>query len=142
MSPIHRPLHASLILLATALVAACASSPRVGSEVADGVVYLGQREVAFRVDRDVLRVGPDTGAFRALRFQVDDAPMALYDVVVVFGNGARYSPPTRLVFGEGAWSREIDLPGDARYIRRIEFLYESVGKPRRGRADVRVFGLR
>jgi len=114
----------------------------VGDEVASGVVFLGRREVSLKLDRDQIEVGRDTGRFSKLRFEIDHAPVAVYNVRVEFGNGEVYSPDTRLVFGEGTWSREIDLPGDNRFIRNVTFLYESVGRPVRGRAFVRVFGLR
>ncbi len=121
---------------------ACGGAPVAGDVVGPGVVFLGRREVDFKVDRDLIAVGRDTGRFTKLRFEVDRAPIAVYDLRVELGNGENYSPGTRLVFGEGTWSREIDLPGGTRYIKNLSFLYESVGAPKRGRAIVRVYGLR
>jgi hypothetical protein len=123
------------------LVASCGGSQVVGSEMEPGVVFLGQREVDFRADRDILHVGRDTGAFRQLRFVVRDAPIALYDVKVEFGNGQIIDVPTRLEFRRGSMSREIDLPGDQRFIRNISFVYETLGR-RQGRARVQVLGIR
>ncbi len=140
-----RPRLPALLLLALVFVADTGcyrGGHHVGHQVAPGVVFLGGRDVAFRVDRDTFVVGRDTGRFTRLRFEVDDAPVAVHSVVIEFGNGQTYAPDTRLVFGEGAWSRELDLPGDARFIRRVTFLYESVGRPIRGHARVRLFGLR
>ena len=67
---------------------------------------------------------------------------ANFDVKVTFGNGEAFSPNTRLYFREGTRSREIDLPGAARIIRRIDFFYRSAlfGAP--GRAIVHVYGRR
>lgn len=113
----------------------------VGTETEPGVVYLGERVVGFRVDRDVLGVGSDTGAFRKLRFVVRDAPIAVYNMHIEFGNGQVVDVPTRLEFRRGGESREIDLPGDQRYIKTVQFLYETLGR-RQGRARVQIFGVR
>ena len=67
---------------------------------------------------------------------VDDGDLEMFNVRVVFGNGQVYSPDTRLYFREDTRTRVIDLSGDARIIRRIEFRYKSV---RGGRAEVLVY---
>lgn len=131
----------TLSILIAATLAACGSSPTVGSEVEPGVIFLGQRKVNFKVDRDVIDVGAYEGHFRALRVHVLDSPLEMFDIRVHFGNGAVFSPATRLVFRRGSWTRRIDLPGQHRIIRRIEFVYKSL-KPRTGKAHVRVFGIR
>ncbi len=64
----------------------------------------------------------------------------MYNVKVTFGDGSSFSPQTRLVFAQGAWSRVIDLPGNARRIRKVEFWYRSRGA-RTGRARVQLFGI-
>ena len=59
---------------------------------------------------------------------------------MIFGNGERFSPGTRFYFGRDSRSRVIDLPGDARVIRRIEFAYKSVRGGGDGRATIEVYG--
>lgn len=129
-----------LMLLAPA-AAGCHGALIVGTETEPGVVYLGERVVDFRVDHDVLPIAPDTGSFRHIRFIVHDAPVAVYDVHIEFGNGQVVDVPTRLLFGQGSESREIDLPGDQRHVRNIRFLYETLGH-HHGRAHVEVYGIR
>jgi len=99
---------------------------------------LGSRRVSFAVDRDVIDVGVREGTFNGIRIEVDGGTLEMYDIVLTFGNGGTWSPNTRVVFRQGAWTRLIDLPGPARFIRKIEFLYRS--RLRRGQATVRVFG--
>jgi len=99
---------------------------------------LGSRRVSFAVDRDVIDVGAREGTFNAIRIEVDGGALEMYNIVLTFGNGDTWSPNTRVVFGRGSWSRLIDLPGPARFIRKIEFWYRS--RLRRGQATVRVFG--
>jgi hypothetical protein len=54
------------------------------------------------------------------------------DVVVNFGDGGHFSPPTRLVFEANTRSHVIDLPGADRIIRTVEFRYGNL--PGGGRA--------
>ncbi len=102
---------------------------------------LGSRGVSFRAERDVIPAAGE-GRFRAVRIAVSGGDLEMFDVRIVFGDGSVYSPATRLVFQEGSWSRVIDLPGEARIIRRIEFSYKSIRATRDGRALVTVFGKR
>jgi hypothetical protein len=94
--------------------------------------------VSFASERDVINVGAHEGRYTAVKLEVDGGNLEMYDVRITFGDGKSWSPATRLRFHEGSWSRTIDLPGDARAIRRITFRYRSEG--RRGRAWVRVYG--
>ncbi len=123
-------------LLAAALGAAALVPGRAAA--APDWELLGVRRVSFAVDRDVVPVGAREGRFTAIKIEVEGGDLEMYDVRVVFTNGAVWSPTTRLRFRERSWSRTIDLPGQARGIRRIEFRYRS--EVRRGRAVVRVFG--
>jgi hypothetical protein len=99
---------------------------------------LGSRRVSFAVDRDVIEVGAREGTFNAIRIEVEGGALEMYNVVLTFGNGDTWSPNTRVAFRPGSWSRLIDVPGPARFIRKIEFWYRS--RVRRGQATVRVFG--
>lgn len=140
-----RPLRLIVLpLLIIGSLGACAGGGdvvRVGSEIEPGVVYLGHRQVDFGVDRDVIQVAPYEGRFSALRVRVADAPVELYGIRVHFKNGETWSPETRLFFGRGEITRRIDLPGDDRAVRAVEFLYKST-RPRAGKARVQVFGIR
>jgi len=99
---------------------------------------LGSRRVSFAAERDVIQVGAVDGAFDAIRIDVENGDIEMFDVRVVFGDGSDFSPTTRFSFREGSRSRTIDLPGDARVIRRVSFAYSS--RLRRGRATVRLLG--
>jgi hypothetical protein len=63
----------------------------------------------------------------------------MYDIVVHFGNGEKYSPTTKLTFKQGSRTGVIDLPGDDRIIKKIKFKYGNL--PGTGKARVRVYGL-
>jgi len=104
------------------------------------VTPLGTRTVSFVGDKDTIMVTGQQGLFRKLRLRVSGSPLEMYNVRVVFGDGTAYSPNTRLDFAQGSWTRAIDLPGNKRVIRKIEFWYRSKG-PRTGRATVQAFGI-
>ena len=113
--------------------------PPAGAPGLAGWEHLGARQVDFRLDHDAVVAG-GRGAFRRLRIDVEGNDLEMFSVKVTFGNGASFSPPTRLIFKEGSRSRVIDLPGTARVIRRIDFYYRSIGGVRRGRSTVHVYG--
>ncbi len=99
---------------------------------------LGERWVNGRIDRDMIPV-QRRERYSRIRIVVEHSALELQDIVIHFGNGEVYSPGTRLIFGEGAASREIDLPGGLRHIERIELV--SGNLPGGGKAQVEVWGL-
>jgi hypothetical protein len=118
-------------LTALPLAARAAAGP-------DDWQLLGSRRVSFSAEKDVIEVGVREGLFNAIRVEVQDGDLEMYNIRVVFGNGTAWSPDTRVAFRERSRSRVIDLPGEARVIRRIEFWYRS--RLRRGQATVQVLG--
>jgi hypothetical protein len=106
-------------------------------ELATGWNKLGERWVDGAVDRDGIAVGAVEGRFSRVMLKVEHSAVELHDVVITFGDGTSFSPATRLVFGQGASTRVIDLPGGARVIRRVDFRYANL--PGGGRAQVEVW---
>jgi hypothetical protein len=105
---------------------------------ATGWERLGSRDVDFRGDRDTIQVGKSEGRFKQLQIRVKDAPVEITNMVVTFGNDERFSPNVRYRFAEGSGSRTIDLPGERRGIKRIDFNYRSISK-REGKGRVEVY---
>jgi len=103
-----------------------AAGPAEAHAMRNGFVYLGERTVNGGVDHDVIHVGRKDGQFHEIMVVVERAPIEMFDLVVTFGNGERFEPKTRLVFGPDSTSRNIDLPGGARYIKRVEFRYGNL----------------
>ena len=96
---------------------------------------LGQREVDFKNDHDQIDVGRSEGRFRQIEIRVKNAPIEVSDMVVTFGNDETFKPNLRHRFAEGSGSRVIDLPGDRRTIKRIDFNYKSINR-REGKGTV------
>jgi len=103
-----------------------AARPAEAHAMRNGFVYLGERTVNGGVDHDVIHVGRKDGQFHEIMVVVERAPIEMFDLVVTFGNGERFEPKTRLVFGPDSTSRNIDLPGGARYIKRVDFRYGNL----------------
>lgn len=116
--------------------------PSGPAPAAAGWDHLGMRQVDFRVDHDAIVAAGQGGggAFRSIRIDVEGGDLEMFNVKVTFGNGETFSPATRLYFRAGTRSRIIDLPGDARVIRRVDFFYRSVLFGNQGRATVHVYG--
>lgn len=113
-----------------------------GQELATAAVgtweKLGQTTVNGSIDRDTIHVGLEDGRFKSIQIRVEDSSLLMHSIKVVFGNGESFEPNVRWVFNEGTRSREIDLPGDVRFIRRVEFKFSNL--PGGGRAQVKLFG--
>jgi hypothetical protein len=69
---------------------------------------------------------------------VTESDLEMFDMVIQFGNGGRWSPGLRHFFREGSRSRAIDLPGHVRFIRDVELVYGNM--PGGGRAHVELWG--
>lgn len=106
------------------------------AEALTGWTRLGERWIQGAVDHDTISaIGQ--GRFRQVTVRVEHSAAELFDIVFTFGDGTTYSPGTRLVFGPGTTTRVIDLPGDARIIRRVDFRVANL--PGGGRAQVEIW---
>lgn len=107
------------------------------TEAVTGWTRLGEHWVHGGADQDAVLAGASEGRFHRIRIRVEHSALEMFDVRVTFGDGSTFSPPTRMVFGQGSWSREIDLPGEARVIRQVRFRYGNL--PGGGRAQVELW---
>jgi len=116
----------------------------ISSAFADEWYKLGSRKVDFKKETDTISVGAKEGRFSALKFDVNRANLEMYNIVVTFGNGETFSPDTRIKFKKNSLSRTIDLPGKARVIQKVKFVYKSKAKRKTGfkKAKIDVFGKR
>ena len=101
---------------------------------------LGERTVNGKFDKDTIIVGADDGFFTAIQVKVENSSLDMRDIKVNFGNGSSFSPDTRVRFDANTKSRIIDLPGEKRIIKSVEFKYSNV--PGGGNARVELWGRR
>ncbi len=121
-----------------------AFSCTISQAFADEWYKLGSRKVNFKTETDTIAVGAKEGRFTSLRFDIDRANVEMYDIIVTFGNGEKFSPKTRIHFKKNSLSRSIDLPGEARIIKKVKFLYRSKAKRKNRfkKAKIDLFGKR
>jgi hypothetical protein len=119
-------LSAGLALGTGCVVRSAPARPAEAHAMRNGFTYLGERIVNGGLDHDVIHVGRADGQFHEIMIVVERAPVEIFDLVVTFGNGERFEPRTRLVFGRDTTSRNLDLPGGARFIKRVDFRYGNL----------------
>jgi hypothetical protein len=100
---------------------------------------LGRQQVDFRNDHDRIEVGRQEGRFKELQVRVEGAPVEMRRMTVTFANNETFSPNLRHRFEKNSKTRNIDLPGDRRTIKSIDFDYASLDR-RQDRATVAVYG--
>jgi hypothetical protein len=104
-----------------------------------GWTMLGEKAVqgGRKGDRDKITVSRREGKFRRLMIVVTDSDLEMLDIDVKFARGASFHPEVNTFFRENTRTRAIDLPGDDRVIKSIEFRYRNL--PGTGRAKVQVW---
>lgn len=101
--------------------------------------FMGERLVNDRLDHDVIMVTAAEGSLNAIQIRVKGASIDFHKVVIVYGNGRRQEVVMSNTIGPRGASRPIDLAGDERIVRSVEFWYDA--NTIRGRkALVRLFG--
>ncbi|HEU4410175.1 MAG TPA: hypothetical protein VFS43_33275 [Polyangiaceae bacterium] len=96
---------------------------------------LGERWVNSGVDRDTFLIN-NRGQYRELKVKVEQSSLEMYDMIVTFDDGSTYAPKVRQTFGKDAVSRNIDLPGSARRIKKVEFQYRNLEGNRRAQVEL------
>ena len=125
---------ATALLAVALLVAALPAS-------AEKWVFLGQRHVTDKAERDSIEVTASEGSFEAIQLRVKRSAVRFVNVTVVYGTGTSDDLEVRDAIPAGGKSRALDLRGGNRVIKRINFVYEAKSLGRRG-AIVEVFGRR
>jgi hypothetical protein len=101
--------------------------------------FIGDKNVRFGVDRDVIHCGNANDDFRQIKLKVTDGPVKILDMKVYFDNDEVQDVSIRKHIRQGGESRLIDLTGGLRHLKKIEFWYETKGFAR-GRSRVAIWG--
>ncbi len=106
-------------------------------------VLLGEKQVGFLVDRDVINIRQSeywyrTRSFRALQFVAERNDVFMMSIRLVYLNGYAEDLRVEQLIRRGS-ALPLDLRGERSYIQRIEMVYRS--RPNfRGEAIIKVFG--
>ena len=128
-----RSVFVALVVLFIATVSAAAVVPPAWA-------FLGERAVTDRKDHDNIPVTAQRGQFRSIKLMVKHRAVDFHKVVVHFGNGADFEVELRKTIPAGGETRQIDLPGDRRNIRSVDFWYDA--KSAGAQAVVSLYGIR
>jgi hypothetical protein len=119
-------------LLALSFLSGCVVNVRsveAGTKAKDGSTYLGFDLISKRrKDKDFTHVGAKIGKFSKFRLLVDNAPVHVQRLTLVFGNGDKWNVPLKKKFKRNTWSRWVDLPGGKRHIRKIVVVARGMKK--------------
>jgi len=104
-----------------------------------GWELLGSQKVGFIADKDVIQVGRKDGDFSKIKLRVKGNEVEFVDVKIVYANGQTDDVRIRNKIRAGGETRDIDLKGGDRFIRRVELVYRS--RPSfKGQATVELWG--
>jgi hypothetical protein len=127
----------SLLFLLLGLSITSDAQTRRGNE--GGWQLLGRSYVNSRGDHDTIVVN-NRASFQALQLEVKGGSIEIQRVVVHFENGQDHQLDIRERIPANGRTREIDLPGDRRRIRSVEFWYSK--ESWRSRPSVNLWGRR
>ena len=100
---------------------------------------LGSRVVNMAADHDEIIVTVREGFFTKIRLKIMKAPIHLKNINIIFGNGDNENVTFDRKFEAGSFTRQIDLTGNKRIIKKVKLNYKSVPAGS-GRAVVTLFG--
>jgi hypothetical protein len=137
-------LAAALALVGAFAADAVAQRDWRGERDRDRWVLLGERTVNFRAERDAIEISQgedwwrDRG-FRRLHLVAERSDIHLMELRLVYVNGFSEDVRVDREIREGQ-DQPIELRGERKYLRRIEFIYRS--RPSfEGRAVMKVYGV-
>jgi hypothetical protein len=104
------------------------------------MAYLGNAHVDGSRDRDSIKVGSSSGAFRAIQLRFSGGAINFDRVVVRYGNGTSDEVQIRSRIPDGGRTRIIDLPGARRIIQSVDLWYSNDRWAKRPR--VSLYGVR
>jgi len=104
-------------------------------------VFLGEKHLSDRGERDTFRIGQRRGAFTGLRVEVSGSAVQFKRVVVRFENGSEQVFSKDHLLFRGTGSGIIDLRGGPRQIDKVVFYYEARSPGWKG-AEVRLYGIK
>jgi len=130
-----------MMLAVAGATVAYAQSPRVVTSDKTGWHKIGETTVDLKKERDEIAVlGADK--FASIKFRVTDEPIDLVEAYVVYESGDDQKININMHVKAPGDSREINLNGGERSIRKIGFVYKTLPNPGDKKAHVEIWGLK
>lgn len=102
---------------------------------------IGETTVDFTRDRDEVSV-MGANRFAALIFKVEDAPIHIMDIEVYYESGDNQKVNVNYPIKAPGQSKEINLNGGERSIKKIVFVYKTLSNTKDVKAHVEIYGLK
>lgn len=101
-----------------------------------GWTRIGDRDVEKRSDRGKIGVGRGERHVSELVLLVQDAPIEIYNMTVMFADGTSYSPSMTQRFRPGTHSQVIQLPAYHAPVKSIQFRYGTLYEDDEAKVEV------
>jgi hypothetical protein len=134
-----------MIIMLLALVGSigyvAAQVPKVITSDKTGWHKIGETTVDFKRDKDEVAIlGADK--FAAIKFKVDDESINLIDLEVYYESGDTQKININLPLKAPGESRQIDLNGGERSLKKVVFVYKTLPNYQNKKAHVELWGLK
>ena len=100
---------------------------------------LGSSKVDFKLDKDVILLGPREGRFSKLKLDVSGGNLNMHKMKIEYLNGQSETYNLAHKFTNRASTHIIDIDGRRRVIKKITF-WHNTKKRSRNKAKVTVYG--
>jgi hypothetical protein len=100
---------------------------------------LGRVKAGHNGDHDRIEINGPHDSYRRLKFRVENSPLNMSKMVVVYEDGAPENIDVRNDIPKGGGSRSIDLKGGKRKLKSVEFWFDTKGILN-GKAEVILYG--
>ena len=132
-----------MLMLAIAGIsgAAMAQTPKVVTSDKTGWHEIGETTVDFKKEREeVIILGANR--FAAIKFKVEDEPIDLVSAEIIYDSGDSQKITTIFHIKAPGESRNIDLNGGERNVKKIIFVYKTMPNDAGKKAHVAIWGLK
>ena len=130
-----------MLAIAGASGVAFGQAPKVVTSDKAGWHKIGETTVDFKKERDEIAVlGADK--FAAIKFRVTTEPIDLVEAYVVYESGDDQKININSHIKAAGDSRQIDLNGGERSIRKIGFVYKTLPNAADKKAHLEIWGLK
>jgi hypothetical protein len=95
----------------------------------------------LKADKDeVMVVGKDH--FKSIKLKVTDVPVEIRDLTVYYENDTKQDVSVRHLLNAGDETREIDLDGKDRAIKKIVLMYKTVPNSDKDKSHIEIWGMK
>jgi hypothetical protein len=106
---------------------------------AEGWILLGSQQANFKSETDRITVESSKKPVKELLVVVEGAPLHIEELLVTFRSDKQHKAHVKQDLAANSASRSIDLPGEKRGIKHLDFVYRTTAKGG-GKAVVMVYG--